>query len=107
MNDRLSVSVGNNFNLEGQNQPGQKASTIAGNVNVGYKLTKDGRFSLRAYRRDEYIVIQGQVVETGVGFSFTVDYNQFKNIFKSSEQLKEMRRKINQDKKDKKAQTSK
>jgi hypothetical protein len=107
LNDRLSVSVGNNFNLEGQNQPGQKASTIAGNVNVGYKLTKDGRFSLRAYRRDEYIVIQGQVVETGVGFSFTVDYNQFKNIFKSSEELKEMRRRINQDKKDKKAQTSK
>ncbi|MEX8549017.1 MAG: translocation/assembly module TamB domain-containing protein [Mucilaginibacter sp.] len=107
LNDRLSVSVGNNFNLEGQNQPGQKASTIAGNVNVGYKLTKDGRFSLRAYRRDEYIVIQGQVVETGVGFSFTVDYNKFKNIFKTSEQLKEMRRQLKQDKKDKKAQTSK
>ncbi len=106
LNDRLSVSVGNNFNLEGQNQPGQKASTIAGNVTVGYKLTKDGRFALRAYRRDEYIVIQGQVVETGVGFSFTVDYNKFKEIFKSSEQLREMRRRIREDKKDKKEQTT-
>lgn len=107
LNDRLSVSVGNNFNLEGQNQPGQKASTIAGNVTVGYKLTKDGRFALRAYRRDEYIVIQGQVIETGIGFSFTVDYNKFKEIFKSSEQLKEMRRRLRQDKKDTKEQTSK
>jgi len=114
LNDRLTVSVGNNFNLEGQNQPGQKASTIAGNVTVGYKLTKDGRFALRAYRRDEYIVIQGQVVETGIGFSFTVDYNRFKEIFKSSEQLKEMRRRLREDKKDaqeekkeKKEQTSK
>ncbi len=107
LNDRLTVSVGNNFNLEGQNQPGQKASTIAGNVTVGYKLTKDGRFALRAYRRDEYIVIQGQVVETGIGFSFTVDYNRFKEIFKSTEQVKEMRRQIKQDKKEKKAQTSK
>jgi hypothetical protein len=106
LNDRLSVSVGNNFNLEGQNQPGQKASTIAGNVTVGYKLTKDGRFALRAYRRDEYIVIQGQVVETGIGFSFTVDYNKFKEIFKSSEQLKEMRRRLRQDKKDSKEQSS-
>ncbi len=106
LNDRLSVSVGNNFNLEGQNQPGQKASTIAGNVTVGYKLTKDGRFALRAYRRDEYIVIQGQVVETGVGFSFTVDYNKFKEIFKSSEQLKEMRRRMKQDKKEKKEQST-
>ncbi|WP_419801073.1 translocation/assembly module TamB domain-containing protein [Mucilaginibacter sp.] len=106
LNDRLSVSVGNNFNLEGQNQPGQKASTIAGNVTVGYKLTKDGRFALRAYRRDEYIVIQGQVVETGIGFSFTVDYNKFKNIFKTSEQLKEMRRRIRAEKKEKKEQTT-
>lgn len=107
LNDRLTVSVGNNFNLEGQNSPGQKASTIAGNVNVGYKLTKDGRYLLRAYRRDEYIVIQGQVVETGVGFSFNVDYNRFKDIFKSSEQLKEMRRRLRQDKKETKDQTSK
>lgn len=114
LNDRLTVSVGNNFNLEGQNQPGQKASTIAGNVTVGYKLTKDGRFALRAYRREEYIVIQGEVVETGIGFTFTVDYNKFKEIFKSSEQLKEMRRQLREDKKDdreekkdKKAQTSK
>ncbi len=106
LNDRLTVSVGNNFNLEGQNQPGQKASTIAGNVTVGYKLTKDGRFALRAYRRDEYIVVQGQVVETGVGFSFTVDYNKFKEIFKSSEQLKEMRRRLKQDKKEKKEETT-
>ena len=106
LNDRLTVSVGNNFNLEGQNQPGQKASTIAGNVTVGYKLTKDGRFALRAYRRDEYIVIQGQVVETGIGFSFTVDYNKFNEIFKSSEQLKEMRRRVREDKKEKKEQTT-
>ncbi|RYE37028.1 MAG: translocation/assembly module TamB [Sphingobacteriaceae bacterium] len=104
LNDRLTVSVGNNFNLEGQNQPGQKASTIAGNVNIGYKLTKDGRYLLRAYRRDEYIVIQGQVVETGIGFSFNVDYNRFKDIFKSSEQLKEMRRRIRQEKKEDKEQ---
>ncbi|MVN20867.1 translocation/assembly module TamB domain-containing protein [Mucilaginibacter arboris] len=107
LNDRLTVSVGNNFNLEGQNQPGQKASTIAGNVTVGYKLTKDGRFALRAYRRDEYIVIQGQVVETGIGFSFTVDYNKFKEIFKSSKELKDMRRRLRQEKKDTKEQTSK
>lgn len=106
LNDRLTVSVGNNFNLEGQNQPGQKASTIAGNVSVGYKLTKDGRFILRAYRKDEYIVIQGQVVETGIGFSFTVDYNRFKQIFKSSEQLKEARRRLREEKKEKKEQTT-
>ena len=82
LNDRLTVTVGNNFNLEGQNQPGQKATNIAGNVSVGYKLSKDGRYMLRAYRKDEYIVIQGQVIETGVAFSVTLDYNRFSQIFR-------------------------
>lgn len=82
LNDRLTVTVGNNFNLEGQNQPGQKATNIAGNVSVNYKLSKDGRYRLRAYRKDEYVVIQGEVIETGVAFSVTVDYNRFSQLFR-------------------------
>ena len=61
LNDRITVSVGNNFNLEGQNQPGQKTTDIAGNVSVNYMLTKDGRYMIRVYRRDQYIVVEGQV----------------------------------------------
>ena len=102
LNDRLSVSVGNNFNLEGANQPGQKATNIAGNIQVAYKLTKDGRFRLRVYRKDEYIVIQGQVVETGIGFSFTVDYNKFSQIFKTPKEVKKMRQRQRAEKKDEK-----
>lgn len=79
LNDRLTVTVGNNFNLEGA-QPGEKATNIAGNVSVNYKLSKDGRYMLNAYRRDRFIVIQGEVVETGVGFTLTVDYNRFREI---------------------------
>ncbi|MFD2866019.1 translocation/assembly module TamB domain-containing protein [Mucilaginibacter antarcticus] len=82
LNDRLTVSVGNNFNLEGQNQPGQKSSQIAGNLSVNYKLTADGRYMLRAYRRDQYVVVQGQVVETGLAFSLTYEYNRFMELFK-------------------------
>ncbi|MDB5118051.1 MAG: hypothetical protein JWQ79_3543, partial [Mucilaginibacter sp.] len=82
LNDRLTVTVGNNFNLEGQNQPGQKTTDIAGNLSVNYKLTEDGRYMVRAYRRDEFIVVEGQVVETGVGFSLTYEYNRFKELFK-------------------------
>ncbi|MGZ3753245.1 MAG: translocation/assembly module TamB domain-containing protein, partial [Mucilaginibacter sp.] len=82
LNDRLTVSVGNNFNLEGQNQPGQKTTDIAGNISVNYKLSKDGRYALRAYRRNEYVVIEGEVIETGVGFTLTVDYNRFSQIFR-------------------------
>ena len=99
LNDRLTVSVGNNFNLEGAQQ-GQKTSNIAGNVSVNYKLSKDGRYSLRAYRKDEFIVIQGQVIETGLGFTLTVDYNRFKEIFrKRSREEREMRKKYKEEQK--------
>ncbi|MBD1386254.1 translocation/assembly module TamB domain-containing protein [Mucilaginibacter rigui] len=99
LNDRLTVSVGNNFNLEGA-QAGQKTSNIAGNVSVNYKLSKDGRYTLRAYRKDEFIVIQGQVVETGIGFSLTVDYNRFREIFrKRTAKEREMRKKYKEEQK--------
>jgi hypothetical protein len=105
LNDRLTVSVGNNFNLEGQNQPGQKTTDIAGNVSVNYKLSKDGRYTLRAYRRDQYIVIEGEIIETGVGFTLTVDYNRFSQIFrKRTPGEKALEKKYNQEQKEKKQQ---
>ena len=102
LNDRVTVTVGNNFNLEGQNQPGQKTTDIAGNVSVNYMLTKDGRYVVRAYRKDEFIVIEGQVVETGVGFALTYDYNRFKELFaKKSKKDKELQKQYNDDQKKK------
>src|SRR5690606_8560586 len=94
LNDRLTVTVGNNFNLEGA-QAGEKATSIAGNVSIGYKLSRDGRYLLRAYRNDHFIVIQGQVIETGVGFSMTLDYDRFKEILRGrKKQQKQWRRKV-------------
>ena len=72
--------MGNDFNLEG-NQPGERANDIAGNVSANYKLSRDGRYMLRVYSKDEFVVVEGQIVETGVGFSLTIDYNRFKQIF--------------------------
>ncbi|MDB5130257.1 MAG: hypothetical protein JWR02_6, partial [Mucilaginibacter sp.] len=105
LNDRVTVTVGNNFELEGQNQPGQKSTDIAGNISVNYKLTKDGRYMVRVYRRDQYIVIQGQVVETGVAFSLTYDYNKFIELFKGrTPQERAMQKKYNKDQRDQKKQ---
>ncbi|MFI5161578.1 MAG: translocation/assembly module TamB domain-containing protein [Sphingobacteriales bacterium] len=101
LNDRLTVTVGNNFNLEG-NQPGQKSTDIAGNVSVNYLLSKDGRYALRAYRRDEFEVIEGQIIETGVAFTLTVDYNRFAQIFsRKTKKDKELQNKYKQDQKEK------
>lgn len=108
LNDRITVTVGNNFNLEGQNQPGQKTTDIAGNVSVNYLLTKDGRYRIRAYRKDEFIVIEGQVVETGVGFSLTYDFNRFSELFKRrSKKDRELQKEYKKDQKEKKEEQKK
>ena len=80
-NDRIRVTVGSDFQLE-QTNPGQDASNIAGDVSVDYKLSKDGRYMLRVFRNDEYeTIVQGQVIETGVSFILTFDYNKFRELF--------------------------
>jgi translocation and assembly module TamB len=82
-NDRIRVTVGSDFQLE-QTNPGQNASNIAGDVSVDYKLSKDGRYMLRVYRNDQYeTIVQGQVIETGVSFILTFDYNKFRELFQN------------------------
>ena len=84
LNDRLTVTVGSNFELEGHQNSNQQASNIAGDVNLSYRLTEDGRYMLRGYRKNQYQgVIDGYVVETGLGFTITMDYNRFREIFEN------------------------
>jgi hypothetical protein len=69
--------------LEGQ-QPtnSSRSSSLLGDVAVNYKLSKDGRYMLRAYQKNEYEgVVEGYIVETGLGFSINVDYEHFRELF--------------------------
>jgi translocation and assembly module TamB len=107
LNDRLTVSVGSNFELEGPQSSGNQASNIAGNIAVNYRLSKDGRYQLRAYRKNEYQgVIDGYVIETGVGFIITIDYNKFKEIFQKKKLERQRKQRQEQRKKEKQAETT-
>ncbi|TRW24270.1 translocation/assembly module TamB [Flavobacterium zepuense] len=91
LNDRLNVTVGSSFGLEGQ-QANEETTNIAGDVSVEYQLTQDGRYLVRAYRKNEYqVALQGQVIETGVAFVITMDYNKFRELFHRSAEEKAMR----------------
>lgn len=80
-NDRIKVNVGSDFELAGT-LPGQNASNIGGDLSVDYQLTKDGRYMIRAYRKNQYdVVVEGEVIETGLSFILTLDYNKFTEIF--------------------------
>jgi hypothetical protein len=82
LNERLKVTVGSSFEVEGSERTNEEANQIAGDVAVDYFLSKDGRYILRAYRRNQYeVALQGQVVETGVAFIITLDYDKFMEIF--------------------------
>jgi hypothetical protein len=94
LNDRLKVTVGSSFGLEGPQQTNEETNTIAGDVSVEYQLSKDGRYKLKAYRLNKYqVALQGQVVETGIAFIITLDYNHFKELFQKSKTPKEKNKK--------------
>lgn len=92
LNDRLTVTVGSNFELEGPQKANKQQNNLAGNISINYRLSKDGRYSLRAYRKNDYTgALEGYIIETGVGFIINVDYNKFREIFTSKEQRKKNR----------------
>jgi hypothetical protein len=87
--DRVKVSVGSDFLLAGASQ-GPNASNIAGNVKVDYTLTPDGKYIIRVYSVNQYnTVVQGQVVETGVSFIITLDFDSFNELFQKKYSSKE------------------
>ena len=76
------------FNLE-QTNPGQNTTNMAGDVSVDYRLSKDGRYMIRVYRKDQYeTVVQAQVVETGLSFILTFDYNKFRELFQNKKEAR-------------------
>ncbi|MCW2120048.1 translocation/assembly module TamB [Flavobacterium sp. 7A] len=83
-NDRLKVTLGSSFGVEGSQNTNEQANNIAGDLTADYLLTTDGRYKVRAYRKNNYqVALQGQVVETGVAFIITMNYNKFKELFQS------------------------
>lgn len=91
-NDRLKVTIGSSFGLEGSERQNEQSTNIAGDISAEYMLSKDGRYMLRAYRKNEYqVAIQGQVIETGVGFVITMSYEKFKEIFERRREKKELK----------------
>ncbi|MFN3968229.1 translocation/assembly module TamB domain-containing protein [Flavobacterium sp.] len=100
LDDRLKVTVGSSFGLEGPEQANRDMTNIAGDISLNYQLSKDGRYMLRAYRKNEYqIALQGQIIETGVAFIITMDYNKFNELFHRSEEEKRIKEAMKRKKK--------
>lgn len=83
LEDRLTVTVGKNFAVQGQDPATKENNSFVPDITIGYKLSKDGKYLLKAYRKNQFeVVMDGYVVETGLGFIVTLDYEKFNELFR-------------------------
>lgn len=82
-NERLAVQVGGSVDVEGERAKQNSASDITSDVTLEYKLTKDGRYRLKAFRHNQYGgALEGDLVETGAGILYIRDFNKWKEFFR-------------------------
>ena len=86
-NDRFSVQVGGSVDVEGERTKQNNLSDLTGDILIEYKLTEDGRYRLKGFRRNEYEgIIEGQLTETGAGVLYTRDFDRWKELFKKPDE---------------------
>ena len=91
--DRLSIET--NFGvIIPSNNYANNSTTIVGDVNVDYKITKDGRFSAQVFNRSNYNTIYYQYTyykmapyTQGIGLSYNKSFDKFRDIFKKQSPL--------------------
>jgi translocation and assembly module TamB len=81
--DRLVVKLSGNIDIEGENS-NRDATDYIGDLAVEYKLTPDGRFRITGFRNSNYDMIDGELIETGVGLIYVKDYNSLSELFKAN-----------------------
>ena len=85
--NRLNVQAGGNVDLEGARAKQNSVSNFAGDLSAEYKITPAGTLRLRVYRRNNYDVLEGQIVETALGLLFIRDFDRLRDIFIGDKKL--------------------
>ncbi|RJE72976.1 translocation/assembly module TamB domain-containing protein [Reichenbachiella sp. MSK19-1] len=82
--DRVIVKVGSDVNIQGKEQEGQ-GSPLIGDASVEYLLTKNGRYRVKGFGKDEFdTVIDGQYFVTGIAFIYNREFNEFSDLWKKA-----------------------
>ncbi len=80
-NDKLTVDG----NLGVNNNTQQKTSTLIGDVNIDYRLTKDGKVHLKAFNRSNdnfQIATLGGLFTQGAGIYYRQEFNSMNDFFR-------------------------
>ena len=91
LNDRVTVQVGGNVDIEGEKARQNNASNVAGNISIEYKLTEDGHYKLKGFRENEYAnPIEGELIKTGFGIMYRRNYNKLRELFSKPQPRKKV-----------------
>lgn len=89
--DRVVVSMGSTFALEQNNAMADNSQQMMTNFVVEYKITNDGRYRLKAFRKtDVEDILVGRITRTGAGLVFRRSFDRGDQIFKKDNSEKEL-----------------
>ena len=79
--DRLVIRIEESFAVGHSTAPAKSGSQYIPDITSTYKLSKDGRFQIKAYQKNEYdAVVQGYFTEIGVNFTIEMAYDKFQEL---------------------------
>lgn len=77
-NNRVVLDVGGNIGLNNV----ASTNNLAGDFTLTYKITPDGKLSVKAFSKSEYDAIdERNKIKNGVGFSYIKDFETFHELF--------------------------
>lgn len=89
LDQRLSIQVGSNVNLEGSGNKQSNMSNLTGDVVLEYKLSPDGRYRLKGFRQNQYDgIANGVITQTGVGIMYRRDFETTKELLSPPKKVK-------------------
>ncbi len=85
INNRITLNTGKNYWISGDDASAraarQKGSFFLPDVTLTYQFSESGKYFFTSYKQTPFeVVLDGFVVESGVGFLATMDYKKFSNI---------------------------
>ncbi|MFN0276009.1 MAG: translocation/assembly module TamB domain-containing protein, partial [Chitinophagales bacterium] len=82
-NDAVIVKIGGTYDYT---QSTTNTSNLAGDFEIEYKITPDGRVSIKAFRRKEYDVVNSEDdYKNGLGLFYTKDFDTLGELFSKKE----------------------
>src|SRR5690606_26950937 len=79
---RLIIQVGSEVDIQGRSGDQGRNAPVIGNVALEYLITKDGRYRLRGYRKNQFeSVVDGELIVTGISLIFSKEFNKFKELW--------------------------